>query len=102
MAISVQNKKRHDIRRRHGARVMRRPTLDGLTPTARSNYVRWFDPTVGRWLTEDPTAADTNLYRYCENVADGWDGCEWTCHSYGRRAARQRRQARPSGRPRLH
>lgn len=30
---------------------------------------RWFDPTVGRWLTEDPVgfAADCNLYCYVGN-----------------------------------
>ena len=29
-----------------------------------------FDPTIGRWLSEDPEgfeAADPNLFRYCEN-----------------------------------
>lgn len=30
--------------------------------------VRWYDPTVGRWLTEDPAEADANLYRYCGNA----------------------------------
>ena len=30
---------------------------------------RWYDPSVGRFLTEDPAglAADPNLYRYCGN-----------------------------------
>ena len=30
---------------------------------------RWYDPTIGRWLTEDVVgfAADTNLYRYVGN-----------------------------------
>ncbi len=30
---------------------------------------RWYDPTVGRWLTEDVVgfAADCNLYRYVGN-----------------------------------
>ena len=36
----------------------------------RANHVRWFDPTVGRWLTEDPAAADENQYRYCENAPE--------------------------------
>ena len=30
--------------------------------------VRWYDSSVGRWLSEDPAAADENLYRYCENA----------------------------------
>ena len=75
MVISVQNKKSRYIRGGRAARVLRRTAaLDGLTPTARSNYVRWFDPTVGRWLSEDPAAADENLYRYCGNApTDGTD-----------------------------
>ena len=36
--------------------------------------VRWYDPCVGRWLSEDPAAADPNLYRYCGNApTDGMD-----------------------------
>ena len=36
--------------------------------------VRWYDPSVGRWLSEDPAAADSNLYRYCGNApTDGTD-----------------------------
>ncbi len=74
MAISVQNKKNRYVRGGHGPRVVRRTILDGLRPTARSNYVRWFDSTVGRWLSEDPAAADEKLYRYCENApTDGTD-----------------------------
>ena len=50
--------------------------LDGLAATARSNYVRWFDPTVGRWLSEDPAGLgpDANPYRYCGNAPT--DGTE--------------------------
>ena len=74
MAISVQNKKNRRIRRAHGARTVHRATFDRLTPTARSSHVRWYDPTVGRWLSEDPAAADENLYRYCGNApTDGID-----------------------------
>ena len=43
---------------------------------ARANHVRWFDPTVGRWLSEDPSGLgpDSNPYRYCENArGDGTD-----------------------------
>jgi RHS repeat-associated protein len=44
--------------------------------------VRWYDPSVGRWLTEDPAAADANLYRYCGNAPtngtdpDGLQDCD--------------------------
>jgi RHS repeat-associated protein len=36
-----------------------------------NNLNRWYDPVVGRWLSEDPIgfeAADANLYRYVENM----------------------------------
>ena len=42
------------------------------------NGVRWYDPASERWLTQDPAAADENLYRYCGNApTDGTDptGC---------------------------
>jgi RHS repeat-associated protein len=32
-----------------------------------NNLNRWYDPSVGRWLSEDPAQADLNLYRYCAN-----------------------------------
>lgn len=35
-----------------------------------NNINRWYDPTIGRWLTVDPisfAAGDTNLYRYVGN-----------------------------------
>ncbi|GAB6184552.1 RHS repeat-associated core domain-containing protein [Thermopirellula anaerolimosa] len=32
-----------------------------------NNLHRWYDPAVGRWLSEDPVQADINLYRYCRN-----------------------------------
>ena len=36
--------------------------------------VRWYDPASQRWLTQDPAAADSNLYRYCGNAPeDGTD-----------------------------
>ena len=34
------------------------------------NRARYYDPTTGRWTTEDPlgfAAGDTNLYRYVRN-----------------------------------
>ena len=36
-----------------------------------NNWHRWYDPTVGRWLSEDPIgfrAGDANLSRYVANV----------------------------------
>ncbi len=38
------------------------------------NLNRWYDPAVGRWLSEDPigyAAGDQNLYRYVGNQATG-------------------------------
>jgi len=35
-----------------------------------NNLNRWYDPTIGRWLSEDPisfSAGDANLHRYCGN-----------------------------------
>ena len=45
------------------------------TPTGlQNNLNRWFDPSVGTWLSEDPAAADENLYRYAGNApTDGTD-----------------------------
>ena len=41
------------------------------------NQSRWYDPSVGRWLSEDPSglqSGDANLYRYCGNgPTDGMD-----------------------------
>lgn len=51
------------------------------------NLNRWYDPAVGRWMSEDPIgfeATDFNLYRYCGNsslvhvdptglIPPGWD-----------------------------
>ena len=35
---------------------------------------RWYDPASQRWLSQDPAAADSNLYRYCGNApTDGTD-----------------------------
>ncbi len=37
---------------------------------ARINHNRWYDPVVGRWLSQDPigfAGGDANLYRYCQN-----------------------------------
>jgi len=32
-----------------------------------NNLNRWYDPSVGRWLSEDPIEEDSDLYRYCGN-----------------------------------
>ena len=32
-----------------------------------NNLNRWYDPSVGRWLSEDPAQADINLCRYVAN-----------------------------------
>ena len=32
-----------------------------------NNLHRWYDPRVGRWLSEDPIKADVNFYRYVGN-----------------------------------
>ena len=41
---------------------------------SQNNLNRWFDPSVGTWLSEDPAAADENLYRYAGNgPTDGTD-----------------------------
>ncbi len=41
------------------------------TSTALQNNInRWYDPTTGRWLSQDPigfNGSDTNLYRYVKN-----------------------------------
>ena len=75
MAISVGTRKPQRVR---GWRCSRPPHSAGVgNPTraeVRPTHVRWYDPTVGRWLTEDPAAADENLYRYCGNgPTDGTD-----------------------------
>ncbi|MHB9068435.1 MAG: RHS repeat-associated core domain-containing protein [Pirellulaceae bacterium] len=39
-----------------------------------NNRARWYDPTTGRWLSQDPigfAAGDVNLYRYVGNQATG-------------------------------
>ena len=42
----------------------------GPIENSRINQSRWYDPSVGRWLSEDPigfAAGDANLNRYCGN-----------------------------------
>ena len=75
MAFSVKSKQSQYIRRVNHDCRRRRAGPGGVTDaTARANQVRWFDPTVGRWLSEDPAEADPNLYRYCGNgPTDGTD-----------------------------
>ncbi|NMC19896.1 MAG: RHS repeat-associated core domain-containing protein, partial [Thermogutta sp.] len=41
----------------------------------RYNLNRWYDSSVGRWLSEDPigfAAGDGNLYRYVRNNVAVW------------------------------
>jgi RHS repeat-associated protein len=49
----------------------------GSTADTRISHDRWYDPSVGRWLSEDPSGlagGDDNLYRYCGNgPTDGTD-----------------------------
>jgi RHS repeat-associated protein len=45
--------------------------LFDATTGLQNNLHRWYDPTVGRWLSEDPigfAANDANLYRYVVNL----------------------------------
>ena len=40
-----------------------------------NNLNRWYDPSVGRWMSEDPIgfeAGDANLYRYVGNSPTNW------------------------------
>ena len=64
-------------RRRFGRRPAGRVGHARSIGKPRMNQSRWFDPTVGRWLSEDPAglaAGDANLYRYCGNgPTDGTD-----------------------------
>jgi RHS repeat-associated protein len=44
--------------------------LFDATTGLQNNLHRWYDPAVGRWLSEDPigfAAGDTNVYRYVAN-----------------------------------
>jgi len=50
---------------------------------SRIDHNRWYDPSVGKWLSEDPSglAAGANPYRYCDNgPTDATDpsGMDWT------------------------
>jgi len=77
MAISARTRKYPRIRGSHADRSPRRAGFG--SPKARilrPAHVRWFDPTVGRWLTQDPLGLgpDTNPYRYRGNApTDGID-----------------------------
>ncbi len=45
--------------------------LFDATTGLQNNLHRWYDPTVGRWLSEDPigfAAGDANMYRYIYNL----------------------------------
>ncbi len=55
--------------------------VDGATGL-QNNLHRWYDPAVGRWISEDPIGfggGDANLYRYVGNESTGYvdpDGLE--------------------------
>ena len=82
MAISVQNKKNRYVRGGHGPRVVRRTILDGLRPTARSIYVRWFDSTVGRRRRTPlpPTRSSTAIARTRRRMGRTRAGYSPGCH----------------------
>jgi hypothetical protein len=71
MLISEMNKSRRRIGGSYGFRALGRAGLRGASVATRPRHVRWYDSTVGRWLSEDPAAADANLYRYCGNAPTG-------------------------------
>ena len=35
--------------------------------TLQWNLNRWYNPALQRWMSQDPAAADVNLYRYCRS-----------------------------------
>jgi RHS repeat-associated protein len=48
-----------------------------------NNLNRWYDPTTGRWLSQDPigfNGGDANLYRYCENSPTNYIDPSGYCH----------------------
>ena len=56
--------------RRRNRHLSRGPGQARSIGYSRTNQSRWYDPSVGRWLSEDPTGlagGDANLYRYCGN-----------------------------------
>ena len=40
---------------------------DDLGTGDQNNLNRWYEAITGKWLSEDPIPADSNLYRYCGN-----------------------------------
>jgi RHS repeat-associated protein len=45
------------------------------TTGLQNNLNRWYDPKIGRWMSEDPIGfmtGDTNLFRYVGNEPTGW------------------------------
>jgi len=54
-----------------------------------NNLNRWYDPSVGRWLSEDPigfAAGDANVYRYVGNAvvaASDTNGTDQTLFAFG-------------------
>ena len=66
--LNVHLPPRNRCNRRYRSRhFVARPSHAPPGRDLRIDHSRWFDATVGRWLSEDPAAADVNLYRYCGN-----------------------------------
>ena len=84
MPTVVKSRKSRRVRRAQGDRTPRHATFDGLIAAAgQTSQVRWYDSTVGRWLSEDPAEVGQNLYEYCGNgPTDGTDPSGLTISSH--------------------
>ncbi len=70
----LQRVAKRSRRRSTGRQREARHCIDTAERVAGSNHNRWFDTSIGRWISEDPTgftAADTNKYRYVFNSPAG-------------------------------
>ncbi len=70
--LTIENAPRKMSDRRHrGRHLAARPGHSRPIDHLRINQSRWYDPTVGKWLSEDPSGfagGDANLYRYVGNT----------------------------------
>jgi hypothetical protein len=77
--LTVEKRPRRllDRRRRNWHLLAPQPGVAWSTNHSRINQSRWYDPSVGRWLGQDPIGfdgGDDNLYGYCDNgPTDGTD-----------------------------
>jgi len=84
--LTVQKKKdarKLSNRRRRHRHFVGWPSAGCPIDNSRIDHNRWYDPSVGKWLSEDPSglAAGANPYRYCDNgPTDATDpsGMDWT------------------------